>query len=86
MPEPLAELGELRAFGDESPSDPGGVGPRRDQCRLERGEIEIRTPARPSAATGVEADRLVGLADEHRCSLCGGVQGDRPQLEAGGDP
>ena len=40
----------------------------------------------PSAATGVEADGLVGLADEHRRSLGGGVQGDRAQVDAGGEP
>ena len=62
-----AQLGELRALGDEAPADPRRVGPRRDERPLQRVEVEVRA---------VEQHRLVGLAHEHRRALGRGVQGD----------
>ncbi len=35
-PEPLAQLRELAALGDEAPPDPGGVGAGRTERALER--------------------------------------------------
>ncbi len=80
--EAVAELGELRPLGDEAPPDPGGVGAGGEQGTLEAGEVEIRR-AGATRSLGVETDRLVGLADEHRRPLGGGVQGDRAQFDAG---
>ena len=67
-PEPLAQLGERRVLGHEAPADPGGVGPRGGQRALERAVVEVGAAARAVGVDhrGAEADRLVGLADEHR--------------------
>ena len=71
-PEALAQFGELRLLGHEAPSDPHGLRPRGGQSPLERGMIQIAAAEPPLAVVDqarAEADRLVGVADEHRVAL-----------------
>ena len=79
----FTQLGELGAFGDESPAHPGRIGAGLAQRSFESCEVEIRAPGgeRPVAAFGVETHRLIGVADEHRGALGGGVQGDGGKVD-----
>ena len=79
--EPFTQLGELRTLGDEPPTDPRRVGPRRDQRLLQGVEVEIGASClgRPPV---VDAHRLVGLAHEHRGLFRPRVQRDRPNVVA----
>ncbi len=66
--ETLAELGELRALGDEAPADPDRLGARFGKRALEVGQVEVAV---------FECDGLVGLAHEHRLPLRGGMESDQ---------
>ena len=66
----LTQLRESGVLGDESPADPGRVGPGLAQRPLEDGVVEVG-PGRGRA----EVVGQVGLADEHGPPLTLGVEG-----------
>ncbi len=75
-----AELGELGPFGNEPPTHPCRIGTRRDQRSPQRLEVEVRI-AGVGCSSLVDADRLVCLTHEHRCSLGSRVQCDGADVD-----
>jgi hypothetical protein len=74
----LASVGEVGVLGDEPPADPGGVDVGCLECARELVVVEVGGPGpRRLARTGSDADRVVGLPDEHGVPLRVGVQRDR---------
>ena len=69
--EPLAQLGERRVLGDESPADPGGVRAASRQRPLQHGQVQVG-PGRG----GAEVVGQVGLPDERGRAVGVGVERD----------
>ncbi len=74
-----AQLGELGLLGDEPPARPRGVGPGQAQRPLQLVVVEVGVVAETLRVVRADEHRLVGLADEHRLAVDGGVERDRPQ-------
>ena len=82
-PQPVTQLGELGLLRDEPPARPHRVGPALPQRALQLGIVEIGAgPERGIGVRRADQHRLVGLADEHRVPVGGGVHGDEPQRRA----
>ena len=77
-PDLLAQLGERRVLGDESPAHPGGVGAGLHQRLLQHGVIEVRAGGR-----GAQEVSEVRLANEGRGPVGVGVERDGLDLHPG---
>ena len=82
--QPRAQLGERGLLGDETPADPGRVGPRGAQRPLEPLEVDVgRVSALGAVAQrGSEVVHLVRLASEHRAAVGVGDERDRAKRGA----
>ncbi len=78
--EPLAQLRELGVLGDEAPPDPRRVGAGLLERALQRAVVQVGAASRAVASrdrAGIQAERLVGVTDEHRVTLGLGVERDQ---------